>query len=83
MYGFCRRNCSIVQTSDARSRPAPVNSAKDYFWEQKIKDKVLSRDATPRTKYERYSRRKAETKERRQAMGDKGARRGKACCVIL
>lgn len=84
MYGFCRRNFSNIQTNGARSRCAPKNSTKEDFWEQKIKDKLQSRDATNGTNYyERYLRKKAGAKDRRQAMGDRGARRGNACCVIL
>lgn len=84
MYGFCRRNCSYIQTSEARSRRAPKKLINRYLREQTIKEKLLSRDATHGTNYyERYLRKKAGAKGRRQAMGDRVARGGIACCVIL
>lgn len=85
LYGFCRGNYSNKQTNETLSRRrAPKNPIKKYIWEQKIEDKLLSRDATHGTNYyEQYWRKKAGVKERRQRMGNGGAHRTVACCVIL
>lgn len=84
LYGFCRRNCSKAQTNEARSRCAPKKLTKEHLWEQRIKYKLLSRDATHGTNYyEQYLMRKARIKARRNAMGDRAAHGGFACCVIL
>lgn len=84
MYGFYRRYCSKIPANEAHSHRAPKHSVKGYVWDQKLKNRLLTSDVMHGTNYyDRYLKKKAGAKERRQAMGDRDARSRIARCVIL